>query len=228
MARAFSFYELSPEVLVFASGISDSQEKSEAAFQREEQLLRKCLATTSDLIFVYFSTCSIYDQTLKESEYVKHKIRMEEVIRRHAKKYLIFRVTQAVGKTTSKTLVNYLFNMIRSGQRFEVWSKAYRNLIDCEDVFRICSYIIERRKYINRTINVASTQDVPVPRIVEIVEGVLNKKANYLLIDKGSDYAIDLAEMLPIVKEIGLEFDDLYPERVIRKYFGRNHQSADS
>lgn len=223
MARAFSFYEASPEILVFASGVSNSQEKSRVAFQREEDLLRKCLATSDAMIFVYFSTCSICDQTLKEEEYVKHKLRMEEIIRRQAKKYLIFRLPQAVGKTTNRTLVNYLRNMVETGQQFEVWAKSYRNLIDCEDAFKICSYIIEKRIFMNSIVNVASTVKVATTRIVEIVEETLHKKGNCLLVDKGGDYDIDLSDILPIIKEIGIEFDEQYPERLIRKYYGSNH-----
>jgi dTDP-4-dehydrorhamnose reductase len=219
MARAFSSYEMSPEVLVFASGVSDSREKNEAAFHREEYLLREHLAAHNESIFVYFSTCSICDLKLKTSEYVNHKMKMEEIIRSEATKYLIFRLPQAVGKTKSPTLVNYLYNMVWSGQQFEVWTKAYRYLIDCEDAFKICSYIIERRMFMNSTVNVAPPVKIIAPKIVEIIEQVLNKKGNYVLVDKGSECDIDLQDIMPIIKEIGLEFDEGYPERVIRKYY---------
>jgi len=224
MARAFSSYEASAGVLVFASGVSDSQGNSEAAFQREEDLLRESLETSEGMIFIYFGTCSTYDPTLKESAYVKHKMRMEEVTAREAKKYLIFRLPQAVGVTTSKTLVNYIWSMVQSGERFEVWTKAYRNLIDCEDAFRICSYVIDRRVFVNRTVNVASTVKVAVPKVVEIVERILNKKGNYVLVDKGCDCDIDLTDILPTIRELGIEFDEKYPERVVRKYYARNDQ----
>jgi len=226
MAHAFSFYETSPEVLVFASGVSDSRERNEAAFRREEYLLRKHLAANNESIFVYFSTCSIYDPELKTSDYINHKLKMEEIVRSEAARHLIFRLPQAVGKTKSPTLVNYLFNMVRSGQRFEVWTKAYRYLIDCEDAFKICSYIIERRMFMNSTVNVAPPVKIIAPKIVEIVEQVLNRKGNYVLVDKGCEYDIDLQRIMPIIKDIGLEFDEQYPERVIRKYYSGNQNAV--
>jgi uncharacterized protein (DUF1810 family) len=227
MARAFSFYETSPEVLVFASGVSDSRETNEAAFYREECLLRQHLTANNERIFVYFSTCSICDPELKTSEYMNHKLKMEEIVRSEAARHLIFRLPQAVGKTKSPTLVNYLCKMVWSGQRFEVWTKAYRYLIDCEDAFKICSYIIERKVFMNSTVNVAPPVKIIAPRIVEIVEKVLNRKGNYVLVDKGAEYDIDLQDTMPIIKEIGLEFDEQYPERVIRKYYGGNQNAVE-
>jgi len=221
MAKVFSVYETSRNIMIFASGVSDSQEKSEIAFKREEDLLRKCLATAGGMIFIYFSTCSIYDQSLKENPYVQHKIKMEEIIKGNAKKYLIFRLPQVVGKTTNNTLINFLYNMVKSGQQFEVWTRAYRNLLDCEDAFKICSYIIDKKLFLNRTVNIASPIMLPAPMIVELIEKILDKKGNYVLVDKGGNaYTIDLKDVMPVIKALNLVFNEQYPERVIRKYYG--------
>jgi nucleoside-diphosphate-sugar epimerase len=219
IAKAFSFYGTSKDVLIFASGVSDSLETRGTAFKREAVLLQEWLAKVNAATFVYFSTCSIYDPTLVESPYVQHKITMEEIVRFKAENYLIFRLPQAVGKTTSRTLIKYLFDMIQSGQQFEVWTTASRNLIDCEDIFKVCNYVLENRMFLNRTINIASTTKVSVPRIVEIIEEILNKKANIVPVSKGSSHDISLIDIQPVFEAIGIEFDEQYPERVIRKYY---------
>jgi nucleoside-diphosphate-sugar epimerase len=219
MARAFSSYETSSDILVFASGVSNSRETSETAFKRETDLLKEWLSKVNAETFIYFSTCSIYDPTLKETPYVNHKMRMEEIVRFNAERYLIFRLPQVVGKTVNRTLINTLFNMIQSGQQFEVWTSAYRNIVDCEDVFKVCRYVLENKIFLNRTINIASTTKVAVPRIVEIMEIILNKKANVSPVDKGGDYDICLADIQTVFEALGMEFDEQYPERVIRKYY---------
>lgn len=223
MAHAFSYYEASQEVLIFASGVSNSQERREEAFQREEDLLRTYLdiARYRDMIFVYFSTCSILDLLLDKSKYIMHKIKMENIIKRQAKKYLIFRLPQVVGDTDNKTLVRYFYDMIQSGQQFEVWANGYKNLIDCDDAFRICSYIVDKKLFSNCTINVASTIKTAIPEIVKIVEKTIDKKGNYVIVDKGSNFDIDLLDILQIIKEVEVEFDEQYPERIIKKYYGK-------
>jgi nucleoside-diphosphate-sugar epimerase len=219
MAKAFSYFESIQDVIIFASGVSNSQENNNIAFQREEELVRCYLTQNNNVVFVYFSTCSIYDPAYKESRYVQHKLQIEAIIKRYQKEYIIFRLPQVVGKTTSSTLINFLFNAIKNNDKFEIWGKAYRNLIDCEEVFKICRYIIQSKLFINQTVNVASTIKIPVPKIVEIVEKVLNKKGNYSITDKGSDYDIELTDILPIIIKLGVEFDENYPERLIRKYY---------
>ena len=111
MARAFSLYRSNNNVVVFASGVSNSRESSRKAFFRERNLLRECIATNGNKIIVYFSTWSIYDRMLKETPYVQHKIKMEKIIQRHAGTYLILRLPQVVGKTNNRTLINYFYNI---------------------------------------------------------------------------------------------------------------------
>ena len=51
---------------------------------------------------VYFSTCSIEDPSAQDSEYVKHKIRMENRVRER-ESYLILRLPQVAGKRRIRT-----------------------------------------------------------------------------------------------------------------------------
>lgn len=54
-------------VIFFASGVSNSLETKEEEFLREENLIRNTIKNNPNKIFLYFSTCSIYDssKTLK-------------------------------------------------------------------------------------------------------------------------------------------------------------------
>ena len=76
---AFIEFDL-PEVIFFASGVSNSSEISEKEFNREENLIHKILGDNPQKQFVYFSTCSIYDSSKNGSPYVLHKLKMEQII----------------------------------------------------------------------------------------------------------------------------------------------------
>ena len=59
LAKSFSKYKDDDQVIIFASGVSNSKEVNPEAFMREMDLLRSI--TNKDALLVYFSTCSVYD-----------------------------------------------------------------------------------------------------------------------------------------------------------------------
>ena len=82
---------------VYAAGVSNSGCKDEREYQRERVRLDAALAGCGPRErIVYFSTCSIEDPSARDSDYVKHKIRMENRIRER-ERYLILRLPQVAG-----------------------------------------------------------------------------------------------------------------------------------
>ena len=94
IANGFDKYRYNDDVLIFASGVSNSMENNENEFNKEYELLKDSIDIPSKLI--YFSTCSIVDDSNK-SPYILHKIKMEKLIRENSNNYLIFRLPIVVG-----------------------------------------------------------------------------------------------------------------------------------
>lgn len=174
IANMFMKYQETDTVCIFASGVSNSQNQDHSLFQRETDLLLETLDNNREKLFIYFSTCSIYDTTLVNSEYVKHKLKIEKLIEQSGNAYIIFRISNPVGYASNpNTIFNYLINKINAGENFVVWSGAMRNFIDIEDLLTIASYIIDRKSYKNTIINIANTQNFAILDIVIILEHVL-------------------------------------------------------
>lgn len=208
-----------PNVIAFASGVSNSHENRSEAFSREKQMLIEALRRRQMLL--YFSTCSVEDPELRNTAYVMHKMEMETLVQ-SAEDYSIFRLPQVVGKTPNpNTLTNFLYQKILDGTHFQVWRHAKRNLIDVEDVALICSYLVQSSHANRRIVNIASPFDVSVTQLVDIFELVLGIKANYSFVEAGGTYLIDSSEAFEAATKIGLDFSDVYIERLIRKYYGK-------
>lgn len=220
IAKSFEKYKNDKKIYIFASGVSNSQEVDENAFLREKNLLEKRLSEFPNSTFVYFSTCSIYDPSMKNSNYVQHKLEMEKIVLEYSKKFYIFRLPQVVGKTNSPTLVNYLVNTIADQKSFDVWKGSTRNLIDVEDVFKIANFIIEKQIFLNKITNIASSKSYYIEEIVLLIENILGIEAKYSFVDKGSSYKIDTQEIYNITKELLINFDDEYMNRIIRNNYG--------
>lgn len=218
LANAFALnYANRLDIIIFASGVSNSQEQDLYAFRREELLLKEQLSKNKKL--VYFSTCSIYDPKLCNSPYVKHKLRMEALVCK-SKNYSIFRLPQVIGKTKNpNTLTNFIYNKILSGEPFHIWANARRNLIDVVDVAKIADSILQSNEHSNSIINLACTFSTPTIDIVKIFESILDTKASYEVKNDGAEYTIDTRLSSKYAKELDIDFHGIYLETVIRKYY---------
>lgn len=219
IAKAFARYNDHDEVLIFASGVSNSGEKDAAQFLREQRYLADTLRAHRDKLIVYFSTCSVDDKEVCASPYVLHKLHMERLIKNMHPRYLVVRLPQVVGRSQNKTtLVNYLYDSIKRESAFTVWRYAVRNIIDVEDVAGIVSHIVERGMFQKKVLNVAAIT-YPVLDIVRTLEKITQKKAIFTVVEKGCPFEIDKAESTSIAKELHIEFNDGYLERVLSKYY---------
>jgi len=207
-----------PSVIVFASGVSNSRESRGEEFLREKQILMECMSY--EKFTLYFSTCSINDPELLDAPYVVHKKEMETLVR-SSQDYAIFRLPQVVGKTPNpNTLTNYLYKQIMSETHFQVWRHAMRNLIDVDDVASIVTHLI-RASLANRiTMNIACPFSISIPQLVNVFELVLGKKANYAFVEAGGAYSIDSSLAIEAANQIGVDFEENYIEKLIRKYYG--------
>lgn len=222
MAKAFFHRAEDAQLLIFASGVSDSKQTQQAAFWREENLLRTIMQENPTQKLVYFSTCSIYDSTLHNAPYIHHKLNMERLIREHYADYLIFRLPQVVGITQSPTLIHYLYQKISNQQRFDLWANSKRNLIDIADVVQLIDFILDNQLFDNQIVNLATDQSHSIYEIVMILERLTEKRALYNLLDKGASYHIDLSQIKPVLKQLDIQFGSNYAEKVIAKYYPPN------
>ncbi len=218
LAQAFApDFTDDPNVVVFASGVSNSRETRLDAFARERDLLLTTLAQQK--LTLYFSTCSVHDLELEDSPYVKHKIEMENLVRDSAR-FAVFRLPQVVGKTPNpNTLTNYLYHQISTGTPFQIWLHASRNLIDVSDIAAIVTDLVHTHKADDVVTNIACPFSVTVPQLVKLFEAALNKQAIYTTVEAGGHYFIDASLALSIANRIGITFDDHYIKNLIRKYY---------
>jgi nucleoside-diphosphate-sugar epimerase len=217
LAKGFKNYSDISDIIIFASGVSNSKESRESQYQREKELLTHTIEANPSKTFVYFSTCSVYDHTINNSKYVLHKKDMESLIMTKCNQFYIFRLPQVVGKSTSPTLVNYLFKSIQESTPMNIYRYSTRNLIFIDDVFHIADEIITKKIHINEIINIASLNSIPVMQIVQYIEKLLDKKAHYTLVDEGErvDINIDKIKSLNCSQKV---LQKEYTYEVLSKY----------
>jgi nucleoside-diphosphate-sugar epimerase len=221
MAKTFSDFNNRTDIIVFASGVSNSTEKNYLEFNREHNLLVDTLKKYPDSKFIYFSTCSIEDEAVKKRPYVKHKLQIEDYIKSNSKDFLIFRISNVVGdRGNAKTLMNYLVHCVKNSIEIKLWKYAERNLIDADDVKLIVKDIIEN-KVNNSVINIASRDSLSVESILKEIEKYFDIEAKVSLISKGNSLSIDTSEIslsldkIENTKGVGLQ----YISNLLKKYY---------
>ena len=222
IAKAFSqCLNTLDDICIYAAGVSNSGCSDLSEFEREQvRLLEAIQQQPAETLCVYFSTCSIYDPSLKDSPYVLHKIRMESLVK-ECDRYLILRLPQVVGRTPNPhTLLNYLFARIIRSERFTIWGGATRNIIDVEDVVRVASDLILVEGACNETIDIANTENYDILDIVKTMGTVVNRQPIFSIINKGNSYYIEASRISASLERCKLFFGVSYLEEVIRKYYG--------
>lgn len=205
----------------YAAGVSNSGCRDEREYRRERDRLEEAIAACSPGDrFVYFSTCSIEDPAMRDSAYVQHKLRMEDVVRA-CPRHLILRLPQVAGKTPNPhTLLNHLHSRIARSERFHVWGGAIRNIVDVEDIVKIALDLIAKEDANAETINIANPRSSGMLDIVQAMERVLETRAVFDILDRSSGAAIDVARISASIRRCGIAFGNVYLDRVVAKYYG--------
>ena len=208
-------------ILVFASGVSNSLCDNKNEFKREKKILLQVIKDNFKInSFIYFSTISVNDRSLKTTSYVKHKLEMEKIVLTHPKPK-IFRLGQLASRNrgNSFSLLNFLNNSIKSRKKINLWVDSFRSIIDVEDVVKIVHQIVTRRSIKEKIINISNPNFNSILEIVEVFEKVKRLKLEYVSVNKGNQFYINLDIMKRIIQDLGINFDNLYLERVIKKYY---------
>lgn len=221
LARSFAArYAEDPTLAIFASGVSNSLEHRASAFERERHALQALQAQGQHRRLLYFGSCGLLETGHPLSPYMQHKQDMEALVLSRAGGVVI-RLPQVVGVTPNPhTLTNYLRDKLLSGDRFTLWSKAERNLVDIDDVVAIASAMIDDGLPARSVVPIAAQRSLRMVEIVAIFERVLQCRGNYVVEDRGSPLPIDQRVAGAAANRLGIDLGGDYAERVISKYYG--------
>jgi nucleoside-diphosphate-sugar epimerase len=221
VARAFANgLRLNSNLVIFASGVSNSDCTDPEQFERERSLLFHTLDETPRTIrFLYFGTCSVYDPDALAKAYVIHKMEMEELVLSHPAGCVI-RLPQLAGPNApSNTLLSALVSKIKADEEVQIWSNAVRNIIDVDDVVKIVDALQLEGLANNRVINVANPLSIKVTDLINVIESALHLDARVVLIPKGARYEIDTEAMLAAAESAKVYFGENYLLETIAKYY---------
>lgn len=217
VAKGFECYEKNDNVVIFASGVSNSTEFRKREFEREFRLLKNL--SINKQVLVYFSSCSIYDKTLQDTPYVLHKKEIENYISNKFENFIIFRLPTLIGNTANKnTLFNFFFNKIIDGETIPVYKKAFRYIIDIDDISKVLPKMIDDRNYWGQKVNVVLNKPISTLEIIKVFEEELKLTADTELLEKGQNFIIDNNIFLELCKKIGFNIDPEYNANVLKKY----------
>lgn len=223
VARAFAQrYAEDDSTVIFASGVSNSNETDPTAFARERHMLSGHLAHGKRRL-VYFGSCNVVN-VKEHSAYFQHKREMESLVigSGHG---TVLRLPQVVGRTLNpNTLTNFLRDCILQERQLTLWTGAQRNLIDIDDVAAIAAHLLDGGSP-PPVVAIASPWSLPMPRIVDLFEQVLGRRAHRALVDRGEAMMIDSTLSEQVARDIGVDFGPDYPLRVIQKYYGACHEA---
>ena len=167
-------------IAIYASGVSNSKSINKNNFLRERRKIISYKNEINSMVFIYISTCSIFDPSRKNTAYVKHKLNMENVVKKNFNKFVIVRFPEVVGFNGNKNnLVNFFYQKIINNKKFTLWMNSRRNIIDIDDAIKLClNYIKIIKKYKKNIleINIANKIFFSLVNINKFLEKLTCKK----------------------------------------------------
>lgn len=184
-------------ITLFCSGVSDSSEIKEDAFERERNLLLK---QSKENLLVYFSSTSIFNPYKKDSKYINHKIELENLIAANFKSYLILRLPNVIGSTgNDKTLFPFFYHSLQGNRSVEIQEGARRQLLSARDLPHIVESLIKHD--MNGTMNVCFSEAPTVLEIYLLMCEVLDKKPCYTLAKGEPVFEVDNSAFQSFIQE---------------------------
>ncbi len=122
------------DFLYFASGVSNSHETRESEYRRERKLL---MEQDKNKHLVYFSSLCIY---YSDTRYARHKVSMENLIRKNFKHHTIIRLGNITWGKNPHTLINFMRHKIKKKEKLEI-KPVYRYIVDKDEFLHWISLI---------------------------------------------------------------------------------------
>lgn len=208
IANAFSEFKDIDNIIIFASGVSNSMETKKKEFNREIDLLKTCDYNKK---LIYFSSVNLYE----DRDYFRHKKNMEETIKSLFNDYLIIRISQLVGKGgNKKNLFNYFKDSIINQSEITINKNAYRSLIDVDDLVEITKILA----YYRGTLNFSHVESVTVLKLYNLLSEKLGKTTKTIIDDGLEGYLIKNSPQINFAIEVAkIDVID-YTKKIIEKY----------
>jgi nucleoside-diphosphate-sugar epimerase len=209
-------YNENENTIIFASGVSDSQETKPTNFLREKNLLLKTLSDHKTKQIIYFSTILV---GYVGNQYYRHKKEMEDLIKTNSKNFLIFRIPQIIGENgNGNNLINYLVSNIKNGKEFVAYNNIKRSIMDVKDVFNVVNYCVG--KVNNEIIYVSGLEIVSVVDLIEKIGYILNINPKYTIQEKNESLGWSILNsniFKEYINNTEIEYNG-YTERIIKNY----------
>jgi nucleoside-diphosphate-sugar epimerase len=207
--------------IVYAAGISNSNTKSKTQLLREIKSFKSFSEINSSKKIIYISTADITNNLKNKSRYVKNKLKIEKMIKKLFKNYVILRLPQIIGKSNNKnTLINYFYYRIKKNKKIKLITNVKRNILDIDDVVKMIKIIIMNKKITNKIITLSNKYSSKPIEIIKILEKKLGKKGN--IVFKKSlkeNWRLNFSKNIIYFNKANIHFDSNYLVKAIDKYY---------
>lgn len=212
-----SLFDNNEDILIFASGVSNSKETNENEYMREFNLLKTFIGTKKKLI--YFSTCSVLYECLHQSKYIIHKKLIEEFIKNNFQNYIIFRLPNVVGNTNNKhTSFNFFKNNLLNNLPINVERNSTRYFIDVDDVVGSTKTIILDESQNKKEINVCFNNKIDIFNFIILMSKQIGVNPVMVLSDNGCSHDIDNTDFIDQIDKTYKKINNDYNLQIIKKY----------
>ena len=208
--------------LFYANGISNSVLEDIPRNNFEIEEVKRISIEHRERIFIYFSTSQVNSELNHDRAYVKHKLYIEELIKRKFENYLIIRTSNLVGFNpwNQHTLFNYLYHALTVNEQITVNPILERNFLDVSHFTSLLKNYLENYD-LNQIVEIVNPLSFTMNQLISDFEKCFSKRFHLKKESGKNDFAVfELNTKLSkiLFKNCNISIDNYIP-RLLKKYY---------
>ena len=218
--KKYNYFFKKKNYFIYLAGVSNSGENNLNNFKKDYNRINSFIKNLKESKLIYISSCSIFDPNRNKSLYIRNKIKIEKLIKKRCKNFIIIRLPEIVGKSKNKnTLTNFFYSKIKKKEKFILFANAKRNLLDVDDAIKLILFFLKTNTK-KKILNIANLKFVTPLALIKILESRLKKKAKYkLFFSKYKKWNINNDINIFFLKKAGVIIKKNYFKQILKKYY---------
>lgn len=206
-------------LVVFASGVSNSSENDDQEYEREKKLLEHTISKYETKHLIYFSTISIFDPSLGNRKYINFKKQIEIYLSKF-NNCTVIRASNIIGKGGNpKTMINYFIQSLKENSKVMLWKNAERNILGVDDLALVTIQLLKKDRT-QKCINMIYPISFNPCYIFSEIQNYFNLQGKFEMIEAGKKYVPKIEDnLLEVYEELGIEITQDYIKLLLKKYF---------
>jgi len=215
IANRFAKFQSSQRYIIYIAPID-----KELLVSQEEMKFKEILSNAnSNQTIVYISAFQTIQELSEPNLCIHPKLNVEKILLDSGHDYVIMKLPELFFlDTTDIGLVKPLMLGLKNNKSINLTDEC-ANLIDIDDAYEIVNFLLKENLAVNKVVNIACPFNTSLVTLANDISTLFKNGLNFIGPIKNIKDSILTEEVSSAIKTLGINFDQNYNSRALKKYY---------